>query len=110
MRDVYNYINKCEALISVAQYEDPGFVLLETAYLRKKLISSLVKNGPIEMKNSGNTGYFFEYNNEFGLLDAIKNSETDNKDMLLAALKYSKKFSVFSHYKNFERILTETID
>jgi len=109
-KNVYNYINKCEALISVAQYEDPGFVLLETAYLRKKLISSLVKNGPIEMKNNGNTGYFFEYNNEFGLLDAIKSSETDNKDMLLAALKYSKKFSVFSHYKNFEKILTETIN
>ena len=65
--NVYNYINKCEALISVAEYEDPGFALLETAYLKKKIISSLVKNGPIEMKNSGDMGYFFEYDNELAL-------------------------------------------
>ena len=108
--NVYNYINKCEALISVAKYEDPGFVLIETAYLKKKLISSLVKNGPIEMKNSGDMGYFFEYNNEFALLSAIKDSEKNNKDMLLEALKYAKKFSVFSHSKNFEKILNETIN
>tara|TARA_B100000795_G_C22788894_1_gene435941 strand:- start:47 stop:1195 length:1149 start_codon:yes stop_codon:yes gene_type:complete len=108
--NVYNYINKCEALISVAEYEDPGFALIETAYLKKKLISSLVKNGPIEMKNSGDMGYFFEYNNELELLSAIKDSEKNNKNMLLEALKYAKKFSVFSHCKNFEKILKETIN
>ena len=108
--NVYNYINKCEALISVAEYEDPGFALLETAYLKKKIISSLVKNGPIEMKNSGDMGYFFEYDNELALLGAIKNSEEDNKDMLLTALKYSKKFTIFSHYNNFNKILNKTIN
>ena len=25
-KNVYNYINNCEGLISVAQYEDPGFI------------------------------------------------------------------------------------
>ena len=107
--NVYNYINRCEAVISVAEYEDPGFTLLETVYLRKKLISSLVKNGPIEMRNSGNIGYFFEYNDELGLLGAIKDSEKNNKDKLLNGLKYVKQFSIFSHYKNFEKILNETI-
>ena len=34
--NVYNYINKSEAIISVAEYEDPGFVLIESAYLKKK--------------------------------------------------------------------------
>ena len=53
---------------------------------------------------------FFEYNNEFALLSAIKDSEKNNKDMLLEALKYAKKFSVFSHCKNFEKILNETIN
>ena len=27
-KNVYNYINSCEAIISVAKYEDPGFVLI----------------------------------------------------------------------------------
>ena len=35
-KNVYNYINNCEAIISVAKYEDPGFVLIEAAYLKKK--------------------------------------------------------------------------
>jgi len=109
-KNVYNYINRCEALISVAEYEDPGFTLLETIYLKKKLISSLVKNGPIEMKNSGNMGYFFEYNNELGLLGAIKDSEKNNKNMLINGLRYAKQFSIFSHYKNFEKILNEPIN
>ena len=46
----YVPVDNCEAVISVAKYEDPGFVLIEAAYLKKKIITSLVKNGPLEMK------------------------------------------------------------
>ena len=35
-KNVYNYINRCQTLISVAEYEDPGFSLLEAAFLKKK--------------------------------------------------------------------------
>ena len=35
-KNVYNYINSCEGIISAAEYEDPGFVLIEGAYLKKK--------------------------------------------------------------------------
>tara|TARA_B100000470_G_C19758476_1_gene377143 strand:+ start:129 stop:926 length:798 start_codon:yes stop_codon:yes gene_type:complete len=108
--NVYNYINKSEAIISVAEYEDPGFVLIESAYLKKKIITSLVKNGPLEMKNHGNICYFFEYNSEEGFFKAIKESEKTNKYIILNAMKYSKKFSIFSHYKSFEKILYETLN
>ena len=108
--NVYNYINKSEAIISVAEYEDPGFVLIESAYLKKKIITSLVKNGPLEMKNHGNICYFFEYNSEEGFFKAIKESEKTNKYIILNAMKYSKKFSIFSHYKSFRKILYETLN
>ena len=108
--NVYNYINNCEALISVAQYEDPGFALIETIFLKKKLISSLVKNGPIEMQNNGDIGYFFSYNNELEFLDAINKSEKNFKDKSLRALKYSKEFTTFSHFKNLKKILYERIN
>ena len=108
--NVYNYINKSEAIISVAEYEDPGFVLIESAYLKKKIITSLVKNGPLEMKNHGNICYFFEYNSEEGFFKAIKESEKTNKYIILNAMKYSKKFSIFSHYKSFKKILYETLN
>ena len=108
--NVYNYINKSEAIISVAEYEDPGFVLIESAYLKKKIITSLVKNGPLEMKNHGNICYFFEYNSEEGFFKAIKESEKTNEYIILNAMKYSKKFSIFSHYKSFKKILYETLN
>ena len=60
-KNVYNFINKSEALISTAEYEDPGFSLIEAAFLKKKVITSLVNNGPIEMKRSGNFCYFFDF-------------------------------------------------
>ena len=108
--NVYNYINKSEAIISVAEYEDPGFVLIESAYLKKKIITSLVKNGPLEMKNHGNICYFFEYNSEEEFFKAIKESEKTNEYIILNAMKYSKKFSIFSHYKSFKKILYETLN
>ena len=108
--NVYNYINKSEAIISVAEYEDPGFVLIESAYLKKKIITSLVKNGPLEMKNYGNICYFFEYNSEDEFFKAIKESEKTNEYIILNAMKYSKKFSIFSHYKSFKKILYETLN
>ena len=64
-KNVYNYIFKSEALISCSLYEDPGFVMLESAFLKKKIISSIVKNGPLEMYQAGNLCYFYKNNNEF---------------------------------------------
>ncbi len=104
-KNVYNYINKCEAYISTAEYEDPGFTLLEAAFLKKKIISSLVKNGPLEMKQKGNLCYFFSFNNEKSFLNAIKKSKYKNLNKLNTAQKYSKQFSIYSHYKKLEKIL-----
>tara|TARA_B100001741_G_scaffold283719_1_gene258823 strand:- start:243 stop:1376 length:1134 start_codon:yes stop_codon:yes gene_type:complete len=104
-KNVYNYINNCEGLISVAQYEDPGFVLIEAAYLKKKIITSLVKNGPLEMKKNGDFCYFFNFNDELEFLNSIKDSEENNSMKTLNALKYAKKFSMFSHFQSFKKIL-----
>ena len=104
-KNVYNYINSCEGIISAAQYEDPGFVLIEGAYLKKKIISSLVENGPLEMKKNGDFCYFFKFNDELDFLNSIKNSEKNNSIKTIKALKYAKNFSLFSHFKSLNKIL-----
>jgi len=104
--NVYKIINKSSGLISVASYEDPGFVLIESAFLKKKIISSLVKNGPLEMSNFGDTGYFFEYNNEDDFINKIIESENSNNyNKLKNALRFSKKYSIFEHFKKLNSIL-----
>ena len=85
--NVYNYINRCQMLVSVAEYEDPGFSLLEAAYLKKKIITSLVDNGPKDMKKNGDLCYFFNFNDEKSFLKAVKDSKNKN----LKKIKDAKK-------------------
>ena len=106
--NIYNYLNNAHALISTANYEDPGFALIEAAFLRKKIISSLVPNGPIEMKNHDKEMcFFFEPNNEEDLVkQIIKSEENLNcKSMKISAMKYARQFSLFTHFKNLNRLI-----
>ena len=106
-KNIYRYLKNCSALISVAQYEDPGFTLIEAAYLRKKIITSLVENGPLEMQKNGKMCYFFQPNNENDFINQILNSEKDeNYNLkLISAQNFSRKFTVFSHNKIFKTLL-----
>ncbi len=106
-KNVYNIINSSSGLISVASYEDPGFSLIEAAFLRKKVISSLVKNGPMEMSEFGDTGFFFKFNNEEDFIKKIVESENSNNlSKLKNALKFSNEYSAFEHFKTLDKILT----
>ena len=97
----YNLIFNCKAVISTSFYEDPGFALIEAAYLNKLLISSNSKNGPKEMSLQNNIGIFFNLNNaqEFKT-KLIKSENTNNLLTIINAKKYIKEFSTFRHYKN----------
>ena len=64
----------------------------------------MVENGPLEMKKNGDFCYFFNYNNEIEFINSIKNSEENNSMKKLEALKYAKRFSMFSHFQNFKVI------
>ena len=104
-KNVYNYINRCQMLVSVAEYEDPGFSLLEAAFLKKKIITSLVDNGPKDMKKNGNLCYFFNFNDEKSFLKAVKNSKNKNLKKIKDARKYADKFSILSHTTKLRKIL-----
>ena len=104
--NIYNILNYSSGLISTARFEDPGFTLIESAFLRKTVISSLVKNGPMEMNNFGETGFFFEKNNENDFVKKILDNENSNKfEKIKNAFKYSKNFSIFEHYKELKKIV-----
>ena len=92
-------------LVSVAEYEDPGFSLLEAAFLKKKIITSLVDNGPKDMKKNGDLCYFFNFNDEKSFLKAVKKSKNKNLKKIKDARKYADKFSILSHNANLRKIL-----
>ena len=57
------------------------------------------------MKKNGDFCYFFNFNDEIEFVNSIKNSEEKNAMKILDALRYAKKFSMFSHFQNFKKIL-----
>lgn len=102
----YKYLFNCKALISTSLYEDPGFAIVEAFYLNKPVISSNAENGPKEMSEIPEIGYFFEKNNsldfERNLLLFEKNGSNHN---ILNAKKFSKYFTSFSHYISLSKLL-----
>lgn len=105
--NVYKYINRCAGFISSSNYEDPGFAIIESCFLKKKIITSLVHNGPLEMFNTDDMCFFFKKNSEVDFVNQIIKSENNNirKTKILKSLKYSKEFSIFSHYKNLIKLI-----
>ena len=105
----YKYLNKAECFILTSLWEDPGFVLLEAAYLNIPIIASNCPNGPEEILLNGLGGFLFENNNQNKLVEAFErfyqSSKTDLKIKKIKAKKYSKKFTKFDHYNNFKKII-----
>ena len=105
----YKYLNKAECFILSSLWEDPGFVLLEAAYLNIPIIASNCPNGPEEILQNGSGGFLFKNNNQNELIEAFDKfsqvSKTDLKTKKIIAKKYSKKFTKFIHYKKFKKII-----
>ena len=107
--NIYNYINNSRGLILSSLWEDPGFVLIEAAYLNTPILSSDCKNGPEEILDYGNNGILFENNNENSFREKFnifhKLDQKKKQEYTINAKKNVKKFSFFSHYKALRKIL-----
>ena len=107
--NIYNYIYNSNGFILSSMWEDPGFVLVEAAFLNKPILSSNCKNGPEEILDYGRNGILFENNNENSFrenFDIFYKLDQESKvKYTLNAKKFVKRFSFFSHYKKLSNIL-----
>ena len=96
-KNVYKYIDKCTALISSSNYEDPGFAIIESCFLRKS--DFFFNNGPLEMSNTADMCYFYKKNDEEDFINQLILSENNNlnKFKILKAMKFSKKSLLCFH-------------
>ena len=70
--------------------------------MRKRIITSLVNNGPKEMyNNSRDMCYFFQNNNEKDLIEKILLSENDinDKSKIAKSFYYTRNFTLYNHYR-----------
>jgi len=107
--NIYNYIDNSKGFILSSLWEDPGFVLVEAAFLNKPILSSNCKNGPEEILDYGKNGILFENNNENSFRESFdifyKLDQESKVKYTLKAKRFVKRFSFFSHYKKLRNIL-----
>tara|TARA_Y100000591_G_scaffold331670_1_gene366346 strand:+ start:957 stop:2090 length:1134 start_codon:yes stop_codon:yes gene_type:complete len=106
--NIYPYFYKAKGFILTSLWEDPGFVLVEALFFRKLILSSDAWPGPVELIRDFENGFVFENENLNNFLKKFKNFNNYENDCLITlnAIKSSKKFSLFSHYQNLNKILS----
>ena len=108
-KNVYPYVFNAKAVLSVSLWEDPGAVMIESAFCNKTIISSNCISGPKEFLMNGEGGYLFENNDLNSFKDAMNTFLKDDlKNILLKkinAKKNTKKYTLFSHYKQLNILL-----
>ena len=107
-KNVFQYINKSLCVIVSSLWEDPGFVMIESAALKKTVISSDCPSGPKEFFDNGKSGFLFKNNNIKSLISTFDQFMGADKKKINRYIKInfrkSMKFSELDHSKNFNQL------
>jgi len=107
-KNIFKYFKKSKCFISTSLWEDPGFVMIEAAASNCFVISSDCRSGPKEFIGKNN-GLLFKNNDLKDLINVYNNfnsmSSENIKKRILNAKKESKKYTIFSHYKQLLKII-----
>lgn len=107
--NIYKYMLKSKAFILSSLWEDPGFVIIESALCNTMIISSNCKNGPREFLSNGKGGLLFENNEKDGLFRKLKEFKKLEKKKIFEkkvfAKKNSIKFTMFRHFLRLKNII-----
>ena len=105
--NIFPVIRNSEACILSSLWEDPGFVIIESAFCRKAVFSSNCLTGPSEIITDEHNGFLFESNDIQSFLINFERlvKKMKDKKILLNNLKYMKRFTLFNHYKVLKELL-----
>ncbi len=108
-KNIFYFIKKAKAVIVTSLWEDPGFVMIESAYSKKSVICSDCPSGPKEFIGKNKGGFLFSSDSLTSLNNSIKSFLKSNKDNLnkkiLYAKKKSKLYTIENHSKMINRYL-----
>ncbi len=109
IRNVYPFMKNARALILSSLWEEVGFVIVEAALSNLFIISSDCPNGPKEFLENGGAGYLFKSDKRNELKSKIINFVKEEKNLnkfKLRAKKNSSNYTLFRHYLNLKKILS----
>ena len=107
VENIFPYFVNAKAFILSSLWEDPGFVLVEAAFLRTLILSSNSRPGPKELIKNNFNGVVYQQGdiNDFQLnFEKIQNLQ-NKKKMKKNGLKNIKKFTIFNHYQQLSNLI-----
>lgn len=107
-KNIFYFLENAYCFILSSLWEDPGFVLIESAYSGTLILSSDCRNGPKEILNNEDRGYIFESNNSDSFIykfNKLTKEEKSHGEKVILAKKFSRNFSFFNHYNKISKIL-----
>jgi glycosyltransferase involved in cell wall biosynthesis len=106
-KNIYPFLLNSLFFTLTSDWEDPGFVILEAMFSKKIVLSSDCESGPIDIINDISNGFLFKKNNsnDFQLkfstiIDFLKNDDLKKDKLIKLAMKTSKFYTLFNHYKD----------
>ncbi len=109
--NIYKYMLKSKAFILSSLWEDPGFVMIESALCNTPIISSDCKNGPREFLLDGKAGLLYRSNINNELFKKLKEFHNLENDYIFRKRVLAKKnlinFTMFRHFLGLKAIIAE---
>ena len=106
-KNIYPFLLNSLFFTITSNWEDPGFVILEAMFSKKIVLSSNCESGPIDIIKDNLNGFLFKNNDskdfqhKFStILDLLKKEDLKKGEILNSALKTSKFYTLFNHYKD----------
>jgi glycosyltransferase involved in cell wall biosynthesis len=104
-KNIYPYLNKAVFFVLTSDWEDPGFVILESMFSRKIVLSSDCMSGPVSIINNGQNGFLYKRNNLYDFCEKfffiyknIINNNEEFKEILFEAMKETKSYTLLHHF------------
>ena len=111
IKNIFPFIKNSKMFILTSRWEDPGFVLIEAAYMNKTVLSSDCPNGPKEILNNEKNGFLFESNSKASFLKKFDEIQKSEKSVLLkkkiSFKKKIKEFTLVNHFNVFSNLLID---
>jgi len=104
--NIFYYIKKSKGVIIPSLWEDPGFVMIESAHLNKTVICSDCPSGPKEFIGKNKGGFLFKSNSLRSLKNAMNSFKKSDNQVLRNKIKYAKKKSKIYSIENHNKILS----
>ncbi len=109
--NIYPFFNHCLFFVLTSEWEDPGFVILESMFSRSIVLSSDCDSGPKEIIKNGINGFLYkkkdkdDFYKKFILILDLINKKKESKKIIHEGLMTCKNYSQFNHFNQIKNLL-----